>query len=63
MWELLVQILDKIKSRVNEIPAETIKSLLNLKVIGSIFSDFEGQKSYEREEGEYAKIILRDNTS
>lgn len=40
-----------------------MKNLLKLKIVDYLFKDFEEQQFYEREEVEYVKRILKDNSA
>ena len=62
IWELIVTILEHVRARAQAIPTQITKSLLNLKVIAHIFKDFEDQSFYEREEAEFARRLLKDNS-
>ena len=43
-------------------PSHILKKLLKLKIITLLFSSFEEQAYYEREEAEFAKRLLKDNS-
>ncbi len=61
IWDLIVALLEKVKSNPETFETQVISSLLNLKVIDSLFKDFEDQTHFEREEVEYAKRNLKDS--
>ncbi|CDW71537.1 UNKNOWN [Stylonychia lemnae] len=63
IWVLVISILEKVRQNIDKIPQEKVKKLLQLKVIEYIFSNFQEVKDIDREEVEYVKRQLRENTS
>jgi len=40
VWVIIVSILEKVKQKINDLPAEKVKKLLKLRVVEYLFSDF-----------------------
>jgi len=62
-WELIVSILERVRSRIGDIPEPILSNLLKLKVLDYLFKDFDDQRHYEKEEVESAKRALKDSNS
>ena len=59
---MIVSILERVRQKVDTLPEKLVKNLLKLKLVDYIFKDFEDQRHFEREESEYARRLLKDNT-
>ena len=61
IWELIVSILEHVRVRLPEMDPKVVKSLLSLRLVKTIFQDFDDQRHHEKSETESVKRAIKDS--